>query len=360
MRMKFLRNAAIIMLIMLGICFVSISLVYKVNTDPIDAKSTDKMEVVIPANSSVKKVGEILKENGLIHNANFFSFYLKLFPLKDGKTLKAGTYFLSKSMDIDELIEVICAGNNSNENQIIVRFNEGIGIKKFASIVAEKTNNTEDDVYDALKDKDFLDELIKEYWFLDDSIKNNKLYYSLEGYLFPDTYYFKGKVVEVRDIIRKMLKREDEILSEYKDDIAASKYSVKDVIIMASIIEKEVKTKDFDNIASVFYNRLASSMKLESCATLYYGSKKEFSDVGIATGEMMQNDNPYNTYMYDGLPVGPISLPSKEAIKAAVKPADTENLYFLSDNKGNTYFFKTYSEHQAKQRELEQAGLWQR
>ena len=66
MRMKFLRNAAIIMLIMLGICFVSISLVYKVNTDPIDAKSTDKMEVVIPANSSVKKVGEILKENGLI------------------------------------------------------------------------------------------------------------------------------------------------------------------------------------------------------------------------------------------------------------------------------------------------------
>jgi UPF0755 protein len=358
--MKFLRNAAIIMLVMLGICFVTISIVYKTNTDPVDAKATDKIEVVIPPNSSVREVGDVLKDKGLIKNSNFFVFYLKLFPLKDGKTLKAGTYFLSKSMNIDELIEVICEGNNTNADQIKVRFNEGISIKKFASVVAEKTTNKEEDVYKVLSDSDFLDELINKYWFLDNSIKDEKQYYSLEGYLFPDTYYFANKNVEVKDIIIKMLNREEEILNGYKDDIANSKYSVRDIIIMASIVEKEGKRKDFDNIASVFYNRLSSSMRLESCATLYYGAKKEFSDVGIATSEMMQDDNPYNTYMYDGLPVGPISLPSKEAIEAAVKPSETDNLYFLSDNKGNTYFFKTYSEHQAKQRELEKAGLWLR
>lgn len=358
--MRFLRNAAMIMFILVGISAISLSLMYKMNTDPINAKNTDKIEVVIPPNSSVKEIGKILKEKELIRNADFFVLYNKMFPLKDGKTMKAGTYYLSQSMDIDELIKVICEGNNTNEDQIIVRFNEGIGISKFAKIVAEKTNNTEEDVYKVLSDTDYLDELIGKYWFLDDSIKTAKTYYSLEGFLFPDTYYFSGKSAPVREIVDKMLKREDEILTPYKDDIANSKYSVREIITMASIVEKEGKTKDFDKIASVFYNRLSSSMKLESCATLYYGSKKEFSDVGIATSEMMQNDNPYNTYMYEGLPVGPISLPSKEAIKAAVKPDNTEYMYFLSDNEGNTYFFKTYGEHQAKQRELEQAGKWQR
>jgi UPF0755 protein len=358
--MKFLRNAAIIMFICVGISAISLSLVYKVNTDPVNEKSTDKIETVIPANSTVREVANVLKEKKLIRNADFFVFYLKMFPLKDGKTLKAGTYYLSQSMDIDELIDTICKGNNTNEDQIIVRFNEGIGITKLAKIIAEKTDNTEEDVYKIISDQDYLDELINKYWFLDKSIKEEKTYYSLEGYLFPDTYYFSGKSAPVKEIIEKMLKREDEVLSEYKDDIAKSKYSVRDIIIMASIVEKEGKTKDFDKIASVFYNRLSSPMRLESCATLYYGSKKEFSDVGIATSEMMQNDNPYNTYMYDGLPVGPISLPSKEAIKAAVKPDDTGYLYFLSDNEGNTYFFETLGEHQAKKRELEAAGKWQR
>jgi len=358
--MKFLRNAALIMLIMIGICMVSLALVYKVNTDPVNVNNKDKIEVEIPQNSTIKDISKILKEKELIKNSNFFVFYLKLFPLKDGESLKASTYYLSQDMDIQEIIDTLKKGNNTNVEQIIVRFNEGIGIRKFAEVVADKTDNTEEDVYKVLKDDEFLDELIDKYWFLDKSIKDDKLYYSLEGFLFPDTYYFSGKNVSVKDIINKMLKREDEILSEYKDTIANSKYSVREIIILASIIEKEGKTRDFDNISSVFYNRLSNSMKLESCATLYYGSKKEFSDVGIATSEMIKNDNPYNTYMYEGLPVGPISLPGKDAINAAVNPSDTENLYFLSDNEGKTYFFKTYSEHQAKQRELEKAGKWNR
>ena len=339
---------------------VSLALVYKVNTDPVNVNNKDKIEVEIPQNSTIKDISKILKEKELIKNSNFFVFYLKLFPLKDGESLKASTYYLSQDMDIQEIIDTLKKGNNTNVEQIIVRFNEGIGIRKFAEVVADKTDNTEEDVYKVLKDDEFLDELIDKYWFLDKSIKDDKLYYSLEGFLFPDTYYFSGKNVSVKDIINKMLKREDEILSEYKDTIANSKYSVREIIILASIIEKEGKTRDFDNISSVFYNRLSNSMKLESCATLYYGSKKEFSDVGIATSEMIKNDNPYNTYMYEGLPVGPISLPGKDAINAAVNPSDTENLYFLSDNEGKTYFFKTYSEHQAKQRELEKAGKWNR
>ena len=346
------------MLIMIAISLGAIAFVYKTNTSPVDAKSTDKIEVVIPKNSTARDVGEILKEKGLIRNVDFFALYIKIFPLK--KDIKASTYYLSKSMDLDEILKTITEGNNINTDQIKITFKEGINIKKLAELIEEKTNNKADDVYELLKDYEYLNELIENYWFIDKDIKDDRLYYSLEGYLFPDTYYFVNKDVTVKEIIEKMLKREDEILTPFKDDIAASKYSVRQIIIMASIIEKEGKTRDFDNIASVFYNRISSSMKLESCATLYYGAKKDFSDVGIATSDMINDDNPYNTYMYDGLPVGPISLPSKEAIQAAVKPADTEYLYFLSDNQGVSYFFNTYGEHQAKQQELINAGKWDR
>ena len=355
--MKILRNAALIMFVFLLIAVVSLTLVYKTNIEPVDANDTTLIEVEVPQGATKKEVGILLKEKGLIRNSDFFLVYLKLFPSKD---FKATTYYLNKSMDLKTIVGELEKGNDINKNQIKITFKEGINITDVADIIATNTNNTKEDVLKLLQDEEYLDELIEKYWFLDESIKNKKLYYSLEGYLFPDTYYYASKDVTVKEIFAKMLKKEDEVLSTYKDEIVNSKYSLKDIVIMASIIEKEGKKRDFDKISSVFYNRLSSSMKLESCATLYYGARKKFSDVGIATSEMIANNNPYNTYQNAGLPVGPISLPGKEALDASVHPAKGDDMYFLSDNEGNTYFFKTYAEHQAKQRELEKAGKWQR
>ena len=101
-------------------------------------------------------------------------------------------------------------------------------------------------------------------------------------------------------------------------------------------------------------------MSLGSCATTYYGMKMEFNEVGIATNEMINDNNPYNTYILTTLPVGPISLPSKEAIEASINPNDTEYLYFLSDSEGTTYFFKTYNEHVNKKNELIKQNKWSR
>ena len=101
-------------------------------------------------------------------------------------------------------------------------------------------------------------------------------------------------------------------------------------------------------------------MKLQSCATSYYGLGLEFTDVGIATAEMMNSKNPYNTYVVPALPVGPISMPSLNAIDAAINPKDTNNLYFISDNEGKTYFFATAKEHADKKNELIAAGKWER
>ena len=191
-------------------------------------------------------------------------------------------------------------------------------------------------------------------------VYKDKIYYSLEGYLFPDTYYFKNNGVSVEDIVYKMLDKMEDVLEPYKEEIKSSKYSVHELLTLASVVEKEGKTKDFSLIATVFYNRIDKSMELGSCATAYYGMGMDFNEVGIANGEMMSNDNRYNTYVIKGMPVGPISLPSRDAIKAVLNREDNNYLFFLSDNQGKTYFFDTYSEHQQKEKELKQAGKWYR
>ena len=355
--MKIFRNIAAIILVILGITILSICTIYNINIKAVDKNDDSKIEIVIPQGTSKKEVGNILEENGLIRSSTFFSIYIKLFDTKD---FKASTYYLSKNMDLKEIINVLENGNSYNPNQIAITFKEGINIRKLATLIQDNTNNSYDDVIDTLNDKEYLDELIEKYWFITDSIKNDKLYYSLEGYLFPDTYYFSNKSVTVKEIIEKMLDKMEKVLEEYKDEIENSSLSIHEILTLASIIEKEGKTQDFAMISSVFYNRLKLKMALGSCATAYYGMGMDFDEVGIATSEMMSNINDYNTYILTSLPIGPISLPGLNAIVAAIKPDESDNLYFLSDNEGVTYFFKTLQEQTAKKNELIQSGKWQR
>ncbi len=355
--MKIFRNIAAIILVILGITILSLCTIYNINIKAVDKNDDSKIEIVIPQGTSKKEVGNILEKNGLIRSSTFFSIYIKLFDTKD---FKASTYYLSKNMDLKEIINVLENGNSYNPNQIAITFKEGINIRKLATLIQDNTNNSYDDVIDTLNDKEYLDELIEKYWFITDSIKNDKLYYSLEGYLFPDTYYFSNKSVTVKEIIEKMLDKMEKVLEEYKDEIENSSLSIHEILTLASIIEKEGKTQDFAMISSVFYNRLKLKMALGSCATAYYGMGMDFDEVGIATSEMMSNINDYNTYILTSLPIGPISLPGLNAIVAAIKPDESDNLYFLSDNEGVTYFFKTLQEQTAKKNELIQSGKWQR
>jgi len=355
--MKIFRNVSLIILILIAISTISLCVVYNINIKEMDSNDNEKIEVVIPSGASKKKVGEILEDKELIRSSEFFNIYVKLFEVGD---LKASTYYLSRDMDLKEIIEVLEKGNSYNPDQIVITFKEGINIRAFATIVSENTNNSYDDVISLLKKEEFLDSLIDKYWFITEDIKNSELYYSLEGYLFPDTYYFKNSNVTVEEIIYKMLDKMNEILSSYKKEIDASSYSVHQLLTLASVVEKEGKTRDFASIAAVFYNRLDKGMTLGSCATAFYGMGMDFNEVGIANNEMMSNKNPYNTYVIKSLPVGPISLPSRDAIVASLKPADEGYLFFLSDNQGVTYFFNTYGEHQQKEKELRAQGKWDR
>lgn len=261
-------------------------------------------------------------------------------------------------MNLDEIINTLNEGGY-NENEISITFKEGINMRGIAKLIKENTSNSEDDVYKKLKDEKYLNSIIEKYWFLTDDIKNSKIYYSLEGYLFPDTYRFNSKDVTVEEIFNKMLDQMEKELNKYKKQIENSKYSVHELMTLASITQSEgYNEDDFKNIASVFYNRLKTGMALGSCITSYYGVKKDMTD------ELLQKDidasNPYNTRGNNpvSFPVGPISMPGAKALDATLDPIETSYYFFVSDKNNKLYFTKTLNEHERMITKLQNEGLW--
>ena len=319
--------------------------------------SNDKKEVsiVIENGSTISDIATLLKKEGLIKNENFFKLYVKL---KKVSNVYAAKYYFSPSMNLDEIINTLNEGGY-NENEISITFKEGINMRGIAKLIKENTSNSEDDVYKTLKDEKYLNSIIEKYWFLTDDIKNSKIYYSLEGYLFPDTYRFNSKDVTVEEIFNKMLDQMEKELNKYKKQIENSKYSVHELITLASITQSEgYNEDDFKNIASVFYNRLKTGMALGSCITSYYGVKKDMTD------ELLQKDidasNPYNTRGNNpvSFPVGPISMPGAKALDATLDPIETSYYFFVSDKNNKLYFTKTLNEHERMITKLQNEGLW--
>ena len=185
------------------------------------------------------------------------------------------------------------------------------------------------------------------------------IYYSLEGYLFPDTYRFNNKDVSVEEIFNKMLDQMEKKLNKYKKQIEKSKYSIHELMTLASVVQSEgYNEEDFKNIASVFYNRLKTGIPLESCVTSYYGVKKDMTD------ELLQKDinaeNPYNTRGNNPvkMPIGPISMPGEKALDATFNPIETSYYFFVSDKNNKLYFTKTLNEHEKIIKKLQNEGLW--
>ncbi len=319
--------------------------------------SNDKKEVsiVIENGSTISDIATLLKKEGLIKNENFFKLYVKL---KKVSNVYAAKYYFSPSMNLDEIINTLNEGGY-NENEISITFKEGINMRGIAKLIKENTSNSEDDVYKKLKDEKYLNSIIEKYWFLTDDIKNSKIYYSLEGYLFPDTYRFNSKDVTVEEIFNKMLDQMEKKLNKYKKQIEKSKYSIHELMTLASITQSEgYNEDDFKNIASVFYNRLKTGMALGSCITSYYGVKKDMTD------ELLQKDidasNPYNTRGNNpvSFPVGPISMPGTKALDATLNPIETSYYFFVSDKNNKLYFTKTLNEHERMITKLQNEGLW--
>lgn len=349
--MKNYRKLLIILCLVLIFIFVTIFLVYQSFLSPVSSSETEK-EIVIESGTTSREIGSLLDSENLIKSDEFFLLYLKINNIND---LKAGTYKLSESMSLKEIIKVIQDGNNFNEEEITITFKEGINFRDIARVISENTNNTYDDVLNTLNDKEYLSSLIEDYWFITDEILDSNIYYPLEGYLYPDTYKFKNKDVTVHEIFKKLLDQMDFILSNYKTEIETSDFSVHELLTLASIAEKEVnKQSDRNKVISVFLNRLEIKMPLGSDVTTRYGLKLD--DMRALTKSEYASSNPYNTRNSEmtSIPASPIATISKSSIEASIKPADTNYLFFISNiETDETFFFEKSKDFENKKKELQ-------
>ena len=300
------------------------------------------------------KIGHVLKEKNLIHSELLFKIYLKV---KKVNNLKASTYILHRDMNLEEIVKNLEKGSNYNPDRISITFKEGLRITDYAKVIEENTNHTYEEVIEKAKDKEYVKELIKNYWFLTDDVLNQDIYYPLEGYLFPETYYFENKDVEIEEIFETMLKQMDKSLENYKSKIQEKPHYY---LTMASIVELEgTNTENKEMIVGVFENRLANKMNLGSDVTTYYGLQLPMtSDL---TTEQFNTVNAYNTRsatMIGKMPAGPICNPGKGSISASVNPTKNDYYYFVADKNGKIYFTKTSAEHNRKIAEIKANGDW--
>lgn len=354
--MKKLRNLMLVFLILVGILMISIGLSFNYYTGAVGgSKEMQTINIKNDKNMTDSKIGEILKENDLIRNTTFFKLYLKLYHISG---LKAGTYELNKEMTLREIIDILAEGPHKSDEEISILFKEGINMRQVAKLIATNTNNTEEDVFNKLKDKEYLKKLISEYWFITDEILDSKIYYSLEGYLFPDTYRFNSKDVKVEEIFAKLLKKMDTVLTPLKAEIEKSEFSVHELLTLASMVEKEENKADYrSKVASVFYNRLKKNMSLGSDVTTRYAIKNDDAQRALTKSEY-NYASPYNTRLTDGsmngkLPIGPICMMSESSIKATVNHEETDYIYFIANIDSNeTFFFNNSTGFESKKAEL--------
>lgn len=341
------------------IIFILITLyfLYEWGLTPVTKVNTP-VEITINSGETYLTIGQTLKEKGLIHSEIVYKIYVKL---NKPTNFRAGSFLLNKNMGVKKIIDTLATDPTATHDTVTITFPEGKNMRQIIDIISEKTNNTEEELYSLLQDQEYLKELMEKYWFLDDTISNEKLYYSLEGYLFPDTYEFMNTNVTGKEIFEKMLNQMGKKLEPYKEEIENSDYTLHEMLTLASIVELEASNSDDRaGVAGVFYNRLEDGWSLGSDVTTYYAAKIDLSERDLYQSEI-DDINDYNTRpsaMAGKLPIGPICNPGIESIKAAIEPTEHDDYFFVADKNGKTYFSKTNSEHVNIVNKLKKEGLW--
>ncbi|MFD0768120.1 endolytic transglycosylase MltG [Bacillus sp. CGMCC 1.60114] len=309
---------------------------------PLNAESKKEIQVEIPKGSSTSKIGEVLEDKGIVKSGTIFSLYAKM----KSENLQAGTYLLNPSMNVDEIMGQMSSGNVHRPVAYKVTVKEGAQVVEIADTIAKEFNLSKEDVIRQLNDKAFVQKLQQKYpLLLTNKIFDSNIKYPLEGYLYPATYPYYKKQVTLEEIVTPMLDKTNKLIEQNVQKMQARQLDVHQLLTMSSLIEEEATGyTDRKNIASVFYNRLAKGMPLQTDPTVLYALGKHKERVLY---EDLKVNSPYNTYVVKGLPVGPISNSSVKSVEAALEPAQTDYYYFLAAPDGQVYYAKTLEEHNA-------------
>ncbi len=252
---------------------------------------------------NVFQIGSNLEKEGLIKSRLFFDFYVLI--TGNARKLRAGEYFLSRSMTTRAIARKIISGDIAVTTLTIP---EGWTLSQIEELLGFKLPGE-----------------------------------NLEGFLFPDTYKFPARVSgeEVVKIMRENFERK--LTKDLREEIEKQGKTIFEMVTMASMIEKEVRKKeDKELVSGILWKRLENNMPLQVDATIIYIMGEKTKRVSV---EDTQIDSPYNTYKYRGLPFGPISNPGLESILASVYPESSEYWYYLSTPEGETIFSRTLLEH---------------
>lgn len=313
----------------------------------VDSADPAEVPFTVTSGQSLSRVAANLAEQGLIKNRSAFKYYCDFAGM--GQKIQAGDYVLRRDMDIFQIAEKLTTGDG----------------KPITTTITVIPGWTVEDVAAMLKEKGVLADTaallslcttgqgLGDYYFIQEAQATAHAAdrrYLLEGYLAPNTYEIYTDATPA-EILKKLLDQTDAVLTYERQERAAELgFTADQVLTLASLIEKEAKTADFTKVSAVFHNRLKKGMKLGSDVTIHYitGERRmslRNSDLAV--------DSPYNTYLYAGLPLGPICNPSPNAVQAALYPDEVflaENyLYFCSKDPstGELAFSKTQAEHDA-------------
>lgn len=291
------------------------------------------VQVSVPDNSTAKEIGQILFLEGVTDKPGSFIISAKMLNLTS--RLKSGNYYLSPSMTNYTILTKLSEGRSSLGG-VRLTVPEGSSIYRISKNLAIR-NVRLDRSFNEAALKGINADLLIRYPFLKSSPIN-----SLEGYLFPDTYYIASSM-KTQDIIDMMLSRFEEIVVPVWKSSRTNKYSLHQILTLASIVEKEAEIdSERPIIASVFYNRLESGMALRADPTVKYAIPNPTKKV---TYSDLRYPSPYNTYLNKGLPPGPICNPGLKSILAAIHPADTKFIYFVSNGDGTHTFSVNWAGH---------------
>ena len=300
----------------------------------VTTKDREGNEIEVPIQVDIDQVADALNRNGIIKYPWLFKLYAQ-FSHANIK-IDPGTYDLDTSLDYRALVTKMQFGSGAQET-VQITFPEGFSLEQIFTLLEQNYVCEKEDLYEASANTEFDYDFLKDLPYGDPD--------RLEGYLFPDTYeFFQGEGAETaikRFLNNTRRKLSDEILTAAAD----RGLSVHELLTMASLIEKEAGTaeNERENMASVIYNRLAASMPLGLDSTVNYIKGTSTFDL---TAEDLAIDSPYNTYLYQGLPPGPICNPGLASIEAVVDPARTNYYYWYSVD-GVSSFFSSYEEQQA-------------
>ncbi len=287
------------------------------------SNNTEKVYIEVKKGESVYSIIKQLKKDGIITRSDWFYYYVRL--LSASKHIKAGIHLFYKNYTPKQVLNEL---KNSNIYSVKIRIKDGWTINDIAKMLSSKGFNFKR--FKMLADNATLSKKLTGL-----NIK------TLEGFLYPDTYYF-AKDEKPINIIYVLFDRFEKTFQNITKRHFLTNNDYKKLIV-ASIVEKEAaRKKDKPIVASVIYNRLKKGMCLQMDSTVIYGIKH--LNGSLTKQDIKNKNNKYNTYIYKGLPATPICNPSKDSIESAYHPANTNYLFFISNNK-TMIFSKTFKEH---------------